>query len=172
MIAWKRRRSAGAWWPRQRCDDLGCGGLETGFGWPIGNLSSPTVPRPAARLCPGIQAAKKRGVRLGRRPSLAAAQIDHARSFIERGESPRAVARTMRVGKSTLYRAFKPSCTGRCIVRHLDRFAEMGDPLLEGRAAQSLVARLERLRLHIDLPWRWSCIPNPSRRLNPLAQLS
>jgi DNA invertase Pin-like site-specific DNA recombinase len=120
----------------------------------------------------GIQAAKKRGVRLGRWPSLAAAQIDHARALIERGESPRAVARTMRVGKSTLYRAFKPSCTGRCIVRHLDRFAEMGDPLLEGRAAQSLVARLERLRLHIDLPWRWSCIPNPSRRLNPLAQLS
>jgi DNA invertase Pin-like site-specific DNA recombinase len=55
----------------------------------------------------GIQAAKKRGVRLGRRPYLAAAQIDHARSLIERGESPRAVARTMRVGKSTLYRALK-----------------------------------------------------------------
>jgi len=55
----------------------------------------------------GIQAAKKRGVHLGRRPSLAAAQIDHARALIERGESPRAVARTMRVGKSTLYRALK-----------------------------------------------------------------
>jgi DNA invertase Pin-like site-specific DNA recombinase len=55
----------------------------------------------------GIQAAKKRGVHLGRRPSLAAAQIDHARALIERGESPRAVARTMHVGKSTLYRALK-----------------------------------------------------------------
>jgi DNA invertase Pin-like site-specific DNA recombinase len=55
----------------------------------------------------GIQAAKKRGVRLGRRPSLVAGQVDHARSLIERGESPRAVARTMRVGKSTLYRALK-----------------------------------------------------------------
>jgi DNA invertase Pin-like site-specific DNA recombinase len=55
----------------------------------------------------GIQAAKKRGVHLGRRPALALAQIDHARTLIERGESPRAVARTMRVGKSTLYRALK-----------------------------------------------------------------
>jgi Resolvase, N terminal domain/Helix-turn-helix domain of resolvase len=55
----------------------------------------------------GIQAAKKRGVRLGRRPTLAPSQVDHARALIERGESPRAVARTMRVGKSTLYRALK-----------------------------------------------------------------
>ena len=52
----------------------------------------------------GIQAAKKRGVHLGRRPSLVPAQVDHARALIERGESPRSVARTMRVGKSTLYR--------------------------------------------------------------------
>jgi DNA invertase Pin-like site-specific DNA recombinase len=57
----------------------------------------------------GIQAAKKRGVRLGRRPSLAAAQVDHARALIEHGESPRAIARTMRVGKSTLYRALRIS---------------------------------------------------------------
>jgi DNA invertase Pin-like site-specific DNA recombinase len=57
----------------------------------------------------GIQAAEKRGVRLGRRPSLAAAQVDHARALIERGESPRAVARTMHVGKSTLYRALRTS---------------------------------------------------------------
>ena len=55
----------------------------------------------------GIQAAKERGVRLGRRPSLAPPQVDHARALIERGESPRAVARTMHVGKSTLYRALK-----------------------------------------------------------------
>jgi DNA invertase Pin-like site-specific DNA recombinase len=55
----------------------------------------------------GIQAAKKRGVRLGRRPSLAAAQVAHARALVERGESPRAIARTMRIGKSTLYRALK-----------------------------------------------------------------
>jgi hypothetical protein len=44
---------------------------------------------------------------LGRRRSLAAAQVYHARALIECGESPRAVVRTMRVGKSTLYRALK-----------------------------------------------------------------
>jgi DNA invertase Pin-like site-specific DNA recombinase len=38
----------------------------------------------------GIQAAKKRGVRLGRRPTLAPSQVDHARALIECGESPRA----------------------------------------------------------------------------------
>jgi DNA invertase Pin-like site-specific DNA recombinase len=59
----------------------------------------------------GIQAAKKRGVRLGRRPSLAAAQVDHARALIEHGESARAVARTMHVGKSTLYRALRRRLT-------------------------------------------------------------
>jgi DNA invertase Pin-like site-specific DNA recombinase len=55
----------------------------------------------------GLQVAKQRGVHPGRRPSLAPAQVDHARALIERGASPRAVARTMRVGKSTLYRALK-----------------------------------------------------------------
>jgi DNA invertase Pin-like site-specific DNA recombinase len=48
----------------------------------------------------GIQAAKKRGVRLGRRPSLTIAQVELARALIGRGDTPRAVARTMRVGKS------------------------------------------------------------------------
>ena len=61
----------------------------------------------------GIQAAKKRGVHLGRRQSLEAAQVEHARTLIERGESPRAVARTMKVGKSTLYRALKVRQAGR-----------------------------------------------------------
>lgn len=55
----------------------------------------------------GIQAAKKRGVHLGRPPVLALTQVNHARALIEGGESPRNVARTMRVGKSTLYRALK-----------------------------------------------------------------
>lgn len=53
----------------------------------------------------GIRAAKKRGIHLGRPTVLTPPQIDHARSLIGNGESARAVARTMRVGKSTLYRA-------------------------------------------------------------------
>jgi DNA invertase Pin-like site-specific DNA recombinase len=52
----------------------------------------------------GIRSAKKRGVHLGRPPTLNPAQIAHARTLIEKGESPRAVARTIGVGKSTLYR--------------------------------------------------------------------
>lgn len=55
----------------------------------------------------GIRAAKKRGVHLGRPPVLDLAQVNHARALIEGGEFPRDVARTMRVGKSTLYRALK-----------------------------------------------------------------
>jgi len=55
----------------------------------------------------GIRAAKRRGVHLGRPPILELAQVNHARAMIENGESPRDVARTMRVGKSTLYRALK-----------------------------------------------------------------
>lgn len=55
----------------------------------------------------GIQAAKRRGVPLGRPNVLAPAQIEHARILIEGGASPRSVAQSMHVGKSTLYRALK-----------------------------------------------------------------
>jgi DNA invertase Pin-like site-specific DNA recombinase len=55
----------------------------------------------------GLKAAKRRGVRLGRKPSLTAAQIAHARRLIDGGESPRAVADTLRVGRTTLWRALK-----------------------------------------------------------------
>jgi len=36
---------------------------------------------------------------------LTPAQISHARQLVEQGESPSAVARSMKVGRSTLYRA-------------------------------------------------------------------
>ena len=52
----------------------------------------------------GLTAAKRRGVKLGRKPSLTSDQLAHARSLIEQGESPRAVASTLRVHRSTLYR--------------------------------------------------------------------
>lgn len=55
----------------------------------------------------GIDAAKARGVRLGRRPVLSQAQLEHARALIEGGERPTAVARTLKVGRATLYRALK-----------------------------------------------------------------
>jgi DNA invertase Pin-like site-specific DNA recombinase len=55
----------------------------------------------------GVQAARARGVRLGRRPTLTASQIEHAKSLIASGESPSAVAHTFRVGRSTLYRSLR-----------------------------------------------------------------
>lgn len=47
------------------------------------------------------------GILSGRR--FLSLQIDHARALIEGGASPCAVARAMRIGKSTLYRALKGS---------------------------------------------------------------
>jgi DNA invertase Pin-like site-specific DNA recombinase len=58
----------------------------------------------AERTTAGLSAAKRRGQKLGRKPSLSPAQAELARRLIESGESPRAVARTLKVGKSTLYR--------------------------------------------------------------------
>lgn len=53
----------------------------------------------------GMKAAKARGVEVGRKRVLTPAQINHARQLVDQGESPSAVARSMKVGRSTLYRA-------------------------------------------------------------------
>ncbi len=55
----------------------------------------------------GIDAARRRGVKMGRKPTLTPAQIAHARRLIDDGESPRAVASSFRVGRTTLWRALK-----------------------------------------------------------------
>ena len=62
----------------------------------------------------GLKAAKKRGVRLGRPPALNTAQIKHARKLIEAGERPTAVAASLGVNRSTLYRALQhhAGCSG------------------------------------------------------------
>jgi DNA invertase Pin-like site-specific DNA recombinase len=59
----------------------------------------------------GMKAAKARGVEVGRKRVLPAAQINYARLLVEGGESPSAVARSMKVGRSTLYRALNLSAT-------------------------------------------------------------
>lgn len=59
------------------------------------------------RTCAGLTAAKRRGVKLGRKPVLTPAQVKHARRLIDDGESPRIVASTLRVARSTLWRALK-----------------------------------------------------------------
>lgn len=60
----------------------------------------------------GVEAAKKRGKHLGRPIALSAAQVRHARTLIEGGESPGSVAASLGVSRSTLYRALKARALG------------------------------------------------------------
>jgi len=55
----------------------------------------------------GMAAARARGVHVGRLPRLSPAQIRHAKLLVEGGESPTRVARSLNVGRSTLYRALR-----------------------------------------------------------------
>ncbi|WP_332455543.1 recombinase family protein [Methylovulum psychrotolerans] len=55
----------------------------------------------------GLKAAKKRGVKLGRRPSLSEGQRKHARELLDRGESPATVAKLLNVCRATLYNSLK-----------------------------------------------------------------
>ena len=55
----------------------------------------------------GVKATKKRGVKFGRTLKLSPSQITHAREQIEKGRSVDEVAALLRVGRSTLYRAFE-----------------------------------------------------------------
>ena len=57
------------------------------------------------RTTAGLKAARARGVRVGRRKSLTAAQVAHARLLLDGGERAGAVARSLKVSRSTLYRA-------------------------------------------------------------------
>ena len=51
----------------------------------------------------GREAAKRRGVKLGRPRKLSPQQIAHAKKLIENGESPAHVAQLLKVARSTLY---------------------------------------------------------------------
>lgn len=53
----------------------------------------------------GLAAARARGARPGRRPSLSGEQIRHARLLVAGGESVSHVAGSMGVHRATLYRA-------------------------------------------------------------------
>ena len=52
-----------------------------------------------------LAAKKRRGERVGRRPKLTTSQVALARREIDAGTSANAVARNLRCGRSTLYRA-------------------------------------------------------------------
>jgi DNA invertase Pin-like site-specific DNA recombinase len=57
------------------------------------------------RTAAGRAAAQSRGEHLGRPFALTPAQVREAKQMLARGESPNHVARILRVGRSTLYRA-------------------------------------------------------------------
>jgi DNA invertase Pin-like site-specific DNA recombinase len=57
----------------------------------------------------GLQAAKRRGRKLGRPIKLTAAQVEHARALLASGENGSTVARSFGVARSTLYVALKPA---------------------------------------------------------------
>jgi len=59
------------------------------------------------RTVAGLAAAKRRGERFGRRPALTPAQVREAKAMVKRGDSPSHVARILRIGRSTLYRALQ-----------------------------------------------------------------
>ncbi|NOU23392.1 MAG: recombinase family protein [Methyloglobulus sp.] len=55
----------------------------------------------------GLKAAKRRGTKLGRRPSLSDDQLNHARGLLAKGGSPAAVAKLLNVCRATLYNSLK-----------------------------------------------------------------
>ena len=57
----------------------------------------------------GIQAAKVRGVKVGRKPKLTPQQISHAQKLIKQGQAPQSVASLLRVSRATIYRALTAS---------------------------------------------------------------
>ena len=57
------------------------------------------------RTVAGIQAAKARGVTVGRPRSMSHEQVQHAKTLVEGGEPKRKVARLFKVSAATLYRA-------------------------------------------------------------------
>jgi hypothetical protein len=60
----------------------------------------------------GLQAAKRRGRKLGRRASLTSAQVEHARQLIAEGNSQRDVARLFRVSHTSVQRALERGNAG------------------------------------------------------------
>ena len=61
------------------------------------------------RTVAGLAAAKGRGERLGRRPALSPTQRREAQIMLDRGETVAHVARALRVGRTTIYRAIATS---------------------------------------------------------------
>lgn len=59
----------------------------------------------AERTKEGMAEARRRGRPLGRKPALSPGQVEHARLLMDEGEPVKQIARTLKVHRSTLYRA-------------------------------------------------------------------
>jgi Enterobacteriaceae phage serine recombinase len=59
----------------------------------------------------GRSAAKARGVKMGPKFKLSPQQVSHVRKLIEQGEHPNAVASSLNVSRSTIYRALRASAS-------------------------------------------------------------
>lgn len=57
------------------------------------------------RTAAGLQAARRKGVMLGRRPSLTTSQAEHAVELVEQGKSHREIGRLLRVSHTSVQRA-------------------------------------------------------------------
>jgi DNA invertase Pin-like site-specific DNA recombinase len=58
----------------------------------------------AERTRAGLAAARRRGVKAGRKPKLTPEKIAHAQRLIDHGESPGSVAKSFNISLATLYR--------------------------------------------------------------------
>jgi len=56
------------------------------------------------RIRAGVTAARKRGIKFGRKPKLTAQQLAHAHELLDKGESRQYVADLLRIDRATLWR--------------------------------------------------------------------
>jgi DNA invertase Pin-like site-specific DNA recombinase len=80
----------------------------------------------------GREAAKRRGVQFGRRPTLTAGQVEHARELLAEGRTATETAGLLGVHRATLYRALRGQEASQAEARRRGAFAE--DALTEGDA--------------------------------------
>ena len=74
---------------------------------PLACINVEMTTEPHERTSAGREAAKAKGVRFGRPPTLSAEQIAHARQLISEDKKPAEVARLLGVHRATLYRALE-----------------------------------------------------------------
>lgn len=73
---------------------------------PRGRVCADSTKPLTERTRVGVKAAQRRGVKFGRTVKLSATQVAHAREQVDSGKTVEEVATLLRVGRSTLYRAF------------------------------------------------------------------